>query len=190
VSEAVKRLGRVAAGLPLIFVGAVFYLHVVQPNYDPVHQFMSELALGESGWLMLVAFFALGGTMAALAAGFLLAGARAVVVVLLSVAAMGLVGAGLIRLDVDANVHIGLVALAFVTVALSMYLVPRCDKAFSDTRQMAISWSLAAAMGVSVALGAGLAPAGVGQRLSALFLILWSVWAGMRLSSVGARATG
>ena len=188
MSKVSKHIGRMAAGFPLIFMGVVVYLHVAQPNYDPVNQFISELALGASGWLMLVAFLALGASMAALGVGFLLTGASPAIVALLSIAAGGFVGAGFVRLDVNANVHIGLVALSFVTVALSMYLVPRCAEAFHGTKQIIVSWTLAAALGVSVALGAGLIPVGVGQRLSALFLILWSVWVGLKLSTIGTRA--
>ncbi len=180
-------MGVVAAGSPLIFVGVVVHLHVVQPNYDPVQQFMSELALGASGWLMLVAFLALGTSMAALGVGFLLTGASPVLPVLLWLSAGGFVGAGLIPLGVDADVHIGLVALSFVTVAFSMYLAPRCAEAFQGKNEKLICWSLAAALGVSVALGSGLVPAGVGQRLAALFLILWSVWVGLRLSIIRTR---
>lgn len=125
-------MGKMAAAFPLIFAAVVVYLHVAQPTYDPVHQFMSELALGPSGWLMLVAFLALGASMAALGIGFYLIGARTVIVVLLAVAAVGFVGAGFVRLDVNANVHIGLVALSFVTSALSMYILPHCVEAFHE----------------------------------------------------------
>ena len=171
-----------------MFVGVVSYLHVTKQNYDPVHQFMSELALGEAGWLMLVAFLALGASMAALGVGFLLTRANPVLAILLFIAAGGFVGAGFVRLNVNAGIHIGLVAQSFVTAALSMYLLPRCAEAFRGTKQMIVSWTLTAAFGVSVTLGAGLVPVGVGQRLSALFLILWSVWVGLVLSAIGTRS--
>ena len=39
-----------------MFVIAVVALHLLQPNYEPTHQLMSELALGPYGWAMIVAF--------------------------------------------------------------------------------------------------------------------------------------
>ncbi len=37
------------------FISIVIYLHKVQDNYDPSHQLMSELALGDNGDLILYA---------------------------------------------------------------------------------------------------------------------------------------
>lgn len=39
-----------------LFVSTVATLHFVQPEYEPVHQLMSELALGPFGWAMIIAF--------------------------------------------------------------------------------------------------------------------------------------
>ena len=140
------------------------------------------------GWLMLVAFCAMGGSLAALRMGLYFAGAGSIIVVLLWIAAGGFVGAGVVRLDVNANVHIGFVALSFVTVALSMYLLPGSNTLFQGAKEKVISWALAIGLGVSVALGSGMVPAGVGQRLSAMFLILWSIWVGVKLSAIVDRA--
>lgn len=53
-----------AAGLSG-FVLAILVLHGVRPNLDPAQHTISEYALGSYGWLMRVAFFALGvGTLA------------------------------------------------------------------------------------------------------------------------------
>ncbi|MFQ5937783.1 MAG: DUF998 domain-containing protein, partial [Acidiferrobacterales bacterium] len=44
----------------MLFVPTVATLHFVQPEYEPVHQLMSELALGPFGWAMIIAFAGLG----------------------------------------------------------------------------------------------------------------------------------
>jgi len=184
-----ERMGIVAIIASLIYIGAIVYLHAVQSNYDPVHQFMSELALGSTGWLMLVAFWALGGSLVALGMGLYSTGKRRVIVVLLLIGAGGFSGAGLIRLDINANLHIGLVALAFVAVTISMCLLPSSSTSFEGIIHKCISWGLAAALGVSVALGSGMIPVGISQRLSALFLILWTIWVGAKLSADGENKT-
>jgi len=181
----VKKIGKIAVFSPAIFIAIVVYLHSVQTDYEPAHQFMSELALGPMGWLMLFAFCSLGGSVGALAIGLLLSGARSAITVLLLLGTTGFIGAGFVRLDENANVHIGLVAVSFVTVALSMYLLPSSSDLFKGKRQKAISWILAIGLGVSVALGSSIIPAGVGQRISSLLLIFWLVWAGFRLSKLG-----
>jgi len=180
-----QKIGKIVIVSPVVFIVIVVYLHSVQSDYNPAHQFMSELALGSMGWLMLFAFCGLGGSVGALAIGLLLTGAHRVISVLLLLGATGFVGAGFVSLDENANVHIGLVGLSFVTVALSMYLLPSSSALFNDQRQKNISWSLAIGLGVSVALGSSIIPAGVGQRVSALMLIAWLVWAGFRLSKLG-----
>jgi hypothetical protein len=42
-----------------IFVIIVVALHLLQPEYEPTRQLMSELALGQYGWAMFVAFLGL-----------------------------------------------------------------------------------------------------------------------------------
>ena len=42
------------------FVIVLVILHILEPEFDPRFRFMSEYALGDYGWLMTTAFFALG----------------------------------------------------------------------------------------------------------------------------------
>ena len=42
------------------FVLVLAILHILEPEFDPRFRFMSEYALGDYGWLMTTAFFALG----------------------------------------------------------------------------------------------------------------------------------
>ena len=51
------------------FAVIVSILHVVQADYDPSSQLMSELALGTHGWSMMVAFFCLALSMLGLQMG-------------------------------------------------------------------------------------------------------------------------
>ena len=48
--------GCIVIGGAIGFIFIVIYLHVIQADYDPVHQLMSELALGRHGSLMFWAF--------------------------------------------------------------------------------------------------------------------------------------
>ena len=60
-------ISAIAGSIP--FIAIVSTLHQVQPDYDPMHQLMSELALGHYGWAMLFAFLALGISSIALSIG-------------------------------------------------------------------------------------------------------------------------
>ena len=55
-----------------MFVIVVLMLHLIQSEYQPRHQLMSELALGQHGWAMFMAFLGLAtavfGVQAAIAA--------------------------------------------------------------------------------------------------------------------------
>ena len=135
------------------------------------------------GWLMFVAFCALGGTLAALGTGLYLAGARWFLVVLLLIGAAGFLGAGLVRLDVHADLHVGFVALSFGAIALSMYVLPSASELFHSAKQKVVSRTLAVGLALTVALGSGPLPAGIGQRLSTILLILWAIWVGLRLAA-------
>lgn len=52
------------------FVVSVVTLHFLRPDYDPRQRFMSELAVGQYGFMMTLAFFALSLGAFALALGF------------------------------------------------------------------------------------------------------------------------
>jgi len=158
------------------FIGIVAYLHIVQGDYDPVHQLMSELALGEQGNLMLAAF-----TLLALAAsgaiGILATfNNNKLIFVLLSAASASLLGAGVFTLVSATTLHITLVGLAFVLLGLVMYLVPRYISAFQNVEGKLVSWDLGLSMAVAVSLGHNFIPIGVGQRLAAACLLMWLCW--------------
>lgn len=64
-----KQLGTIAMIGVGWFVVAVLALHVVEPDFSVVNNYMSEYALGERGWLMQSAFFGVGFGVIAIALG-------------------------------------------------------------------------------------------------------------------------
>jgi hypothetical protein len=52
-----------------IFAVSVVVLHFVEKEFEPSSRFISEYVLGDWGWLMNLAFFALGGAIVAVAHG-------------------------------------------------------------------------------------------------------------------------
>ena len=115
---------------------------------------MSELALGQYGWAMFVAFLGL-------AAGFFLV-------------------AGIFPLGNASTIHIGAIALAFIFSVLSMYLFPANAELASKAAPRPVSWTLATGVAASVAMG-NVIPIGVAQRLAASCLMVWLVILSWRL---------
>ena len=56
-----------AVGCALVFVAVVATLHVLRPDVDPVRDDLSRYAVGPHGWLMAIAFVAMGGAATATA---------------------------------------------------------------------------------------------------------------------------
>lgn len=164
-----------------MFVIAVVALHLLQPNYEPTHQLMSELALGPYGWAMIVTFgslaFAVFGVQSAIGCFGAARGLR----LLLVAAAIFFLAAGVFPLGDASEIHIAAIATAFVLSVLAMYLFPSGAGRASFAAPRAVSWSMAVAVAVSVALGHSILPMGIGQRLAASCLLLWLAILGWRL---------
>lgn len=158
------------------FVGIVVYLQNVQGGYNPIHQLMSELALGEQGHLMLGAFVMFA--MAVLGAiGIILRfGGGKSTAFILGLASASLAGAGIFKLGATTTLHVALVGLAFVLLGLVMYLVPRYVAAFGSVHARVVSWGLAGCTTLAVALGNSVIPIGIGQRMAAACILLWLCW--------------
>lgn len=171
--------GAVTIGGAIIFVIAVISLQVVQPQYDPIHQHMSELAQGRFGAMMFVGFcgFAISIFHAQLGLGVI--GAPKTIRAVLACAAAGMAGAGIFKLDKAAEIHISLIALAFILLVISMYLLPLTVSKFSSFSSRIASWALATGTAISVALG-GTIPDGIAQRVAAIGIISWLLWVGSR----------
>jgi hypothetical membrane protein len=163
------------------FVVTVVILHLLQSDYEPTHQLMSELALGRHGWAMIAAFtglaLAIFGVQAAIGAFGASRGFR----FLLAVAAVFFLAAGVFPLGDTSEIHIPAIATAFVLSVLAMYLFPSSAGRASAAAPRAVSWSLAAGVAVSVALGHSVLPMGIGQRLAAACLLVWLAILGWRL---------
>ena len=163
------------------FVVVVTVLHLLQPGYDPVHQLLSELALGANGWAMLPAFFLIAASTFSIAFGIgYLQRARWLQGVLI-LAGLGFLGAGVFPLGRASEWHIALIAIAFVAVVLAMYLVPSAVPAQFGGKITAFSWCLAGGTALGVLLGHSLLPIGVGQRIAAACVVSWLCFAGTRL---------
>jgi hypothetical membrane protein len=158
------------------FTGIVGYLHFVQKNYSPVNQLMSELALGEQGFLMLFAFLSLA--LSILCAALILREHKAhkIIFLLTCLAALAMAGAGVFKLNAYTNLHVGLVAIAFVLLGLVMYLVPRYVSGMQTNMHKLVCWGLGFGTAMSAGLGGNILPIGLGQRGAACFIILWLSW--------------
>ncbi len=165
-----------------LFIIVVLMLHLIQSEYEPRHQLMSELALGQHGWAMFMAFLGLAtavfGVQAAIAAFGGSYGYR----VLLGAAALFFLTAGIFPLGATSLIHISAIATGFVLSVLAMYLFPTSAGRASVAAPRVVSWSLAAGVAVSVALGDSVIPMGTAQRLAAACLLLWLGIVGWRLS--------
>ncbi|TMC37094.1 MAG: DUF998 domain-containing protein, partial [Chloroflexi bacterium] len=88
---------------PIIFISVLTVAGLMRDGYDPVTRFVSDLAIGEAGWLQTANFIAFGALLIVFAAGLRrgLADGPAVrvSVVLLSLSGLGLVLAGLFPTD-------------------------------------------------------------------------------------------
>ena len=155
------------------FVFVVVFLHLSQPDYDPRSQMMSELALGKSGDLLLVAFIGLSVAIGTTAVSLLKQGSPAFLTALLCLASACFLAAGIVTLSVSAESHVLFVAIGFIACGLSMYLLPRTSLAFSGLRCHIVSWGSCLVMSVATGAGGNLIMAGVAQRISPVALLLW-----------------
>jgi hypothetical protein len=164
-----------------MFVVTVVSLHLVQADYQPADQLMSELALGRYGWTMIFAFSGLAISTFGVQAAIGPQGAWRGLRVILGAAAAFFLGAGIFPLGDTSEIHIAAIATAFVLAVLAMYLYPAEAGRASTAAPRAVSWTLAAGVAASVALGHSVLPMGVGQRLAAACLLLWLAILGWKL---------
>lgn len=169
------------AGVAL-FIATIVALHLLQHDYDPTHQLMSELALGPHGWAMKLAFGGLALAVFGVQAEIGALGAVPALRLLLVAAALCFLAAGIFPLGGNSEIHIVAIATAFVLSVLAMYLFPSCARRASFAAPRVVSWLTAAGVAVSVALGHSILPMGIGQRLAASLILLWLGIVGWRLS--------
>lgn len=107
-----------------MFVMIVLILHLLQPGFDPRHQLMSELALGQHGWAMFLAFLGLATAMSGVQAEIYACGGSRGYRLLFGAAAMLFLAAGIFPLGATSFTHISAIVTAFVLSVLVMYLFP------------------------------------------------------------------
>lgn len=161
----------------ILFLMVVIPLHLLQKNYDPASQMMSELALGVHGGYMFGAFLALALAFTGLATGLHGALQPRFAAFLAGCTALAFAGAGFYRLDNAIEVHVALVATAFLLAGLLMYLLP--SRMPGITRM--VSWGLMGLMVLAVLSGHLLLPMGIAQRLASACVLVWLVWTGLVL---------
>lgn len=159
------------------FISIVVALHFVQPQYDPAHQFMSELVFGPRGSLMKIAFPCFAASVLAAQWGFGRIGSQHTVRLLLFLAGGCLLGAGIFRLNTEPELHVGMIASAFVMLVLAMYLLPVQVHALRTRSDRIVCWGLAAGTSFCVGLGNTI-PSGIAQRAAAACILLWLSYAG------------
>jgi hypothetical protein len=182
-------MGQLAGGIAALagvglFLAVVVPLHFLQADYDPSTQLMSELALGRWGGAMAIAFAGLAVAMFGIQVSIGGLGAATLLKFVLLLAAVCFLAAGLFPLGESSLIHIASIGCAFVFAVLAMYLFPSMAGSASRAAPRNVSWTLAAGVAASVALGHSVLPMGVGQRGAAFFLLLWLGVAGWRLSQV------
>ncbi len=165
-----------------LFVATVVPLHLLQPDYEPASQLMSELALGRYGWAMFFAFAGLALAALGVQLSIGTCGAARSLQGLLIAAALFFLAAGVFPLGATSEIHIAAIAMAFVLSVLAMYLYPAEAGRAAAAAPRLLSWSLAAGVAASVALGHSLLPMGIGQRFAAICLLVWFAVVGLRLA--------
>ncbi|MDR2000294.1 MAG: DUF998 domain-containing protein [Zoogloeaceae bacterium] len=165
-----------------VFVIVVLLLHLAQLDYDPLTQFISELALGRFGGFLVVAFIGLAIAVAATGTNLRIRGSPLFLSLLLGSAALCFLAAGFITLVTSTQAHVLLVALAFVLCGVSMYALPRTVTVFSGCGDYLASWGCCLLMCGATGLGDSVVLVGVAQRLSAIALLFWLSFVTWRLA--------
>jgi len=157
----------------VVFVLTVLILQAVQPGYNPMHQLMSELALGQHGTAMIIAFSAFSVSVFGTQVELKKYAVPIPIRLLLMLAALSLLGAGIFRLDNALEFHVSLIAIAFILLGLTMYLLPTRPGALNSKYLKYVSWGLGGGAALGVTLGHFLVPMGGAQRFAALCILVW-----------------
>ncbi len=166
----------------------VILLHFIKSDLDPIDTYISDYAIGDHGWLMQVAFYAVGLGVLAIAAGLSVSLKRskraAVAIMLTVVAGLGFIVAGTFTTDptgqsdltTEGTLHLlGALMVFPVTVANSFVLrgLFHGDRRWRPmaTRIRWLPWALLVAFIVSF-FAPGV-PEGLSQRFLAMIIMLW-----------------
>jgi hypothetical protein len=196
-----ERVAWVGISGTAFFILAVVALHFLRPDYNPASRFISEFAVGPYGWLMTIAFFALGLASVAIAFGIQKSlppsWTGRIGTTLLGVFGAGVFIAGIFPIDVQGGpttttgaVHMGVSLLSFVTVIVGIFVNSR---AFARDPPWKSYGRLSAALGVAtvatfiglfVSVSSGSAWVGAAQRIFVGVFLLWLLLTANRLRSI------
>jgi len=191
----------------IYFIMAVVILHVLRPDLNPVTHAVSNYSVGPSGFLMTSAFFALALSECALAcglAGSLGPGRRArASVILLNLAAVGLVVTGLFRSDVNvphppasasALVHWSGAGISFLSLMIAIFLLSGCFKRNARWRSIyPLSYIWLAIIVLALAVYGALSLldwTGIGERIYLAACMLWLLLVSLRLRAISTYLKG
>lgn len=193
---------------PILFVAIFLIEGWLRPGYDPIHMFVSELALGARGWIQIANFLVYGMLFLifarGVAAAFATRPASGVGSSLLTLNAIRTIGVGLFVTDPAATpfqtmswhgtLHLLLAAIAFVLWPLTCFVFYRRFRVDPAWRPLA-GWTLFTALStalLSLLLIVGSAPvasapnllnagAGLIQRTSIITFAAWQFAVAWRL---------
>jgi len=178
---------------------ALLLLHVLRPDYAPIHHMISEYAVGPYGWVMTTFFLATSCGCLMLLLGLVGSGPSVAVArigtLLLAVASIGLVVSAIFPMDVrlpltrsgaihdmSFMVNIGSILLAMVLLSVSFGSEPRW-RAYRPTSLMLAGLAILAAILQFLTLHRG-APYGLTNRLAVTVLFTWLLATSIRLRAV------
>jgi Protein of unknown function (DUF998) len=183
-------LALIAIGGIVYFVVAVFVLHFLRPEYNPISHAVSNYAVGPYGYLMTAAFYALALSVSALALGLFrsiaLTSLTRSAILLLCLASFGMIVMGIFPGDVHALhppatmtgvVHWTAAGASFLSIMIAAFHLSRSFK--TDERFQRFqrpSYILAWGMVGALLLYGILALAGwigIGQRIYLAVCLLW-----------------
>jgi hypothetical membrane protein len=185
-----RATGASLAAIVLVTVcfGAMVLLHMVRTDLDPVRQVMSEYANGHYGYLMTVAFYAigLGAIVLAIRLGRAMERRPLAVIVraLLALGGVGLVLAGVFEVErpgipdtIEEVIHSDATLTAFTLIITAMLLFAitcRRDPRWRDVQGIALGLAVVAALGGAFSPFAGQTPVnGIAQRVLGLAVVSW-----------------
>ena len=204
MNRLVVLLGRIASIGVVLFLLAVFALHVLSPGFNPVKQFISAYALGSYGAVASIAFLVQGLSWIllgiALSQGLARPGLSIVGLVLLFVSGVEYILFGIFPMDPDpqmpttlaGTIHFGAGLLFLVTGGLFPLLLAlrfKNDERTKPIYGVALGLGIAAlAVDVVGFLLTGAGVEGLTQRLYVALLTTWVLLVALRMTSTGAEA--
>ena len=182
----------------VFFTLAVIGLHFLRPDYNPVTRFMSEFAVGRYGYVMTIAFFALGLGSLALALGIRRgvapSRAKSAGSFLLGIFGIGVFLAGIFPTDLQGSpattagtIHDTASLISFVVLISAIFLNSRGfkrDLAWTSYHAASLVMGFAALVTfVLFFISFNSGWLGIGQRAFAAVILLWLLSTGVRLRS-------